>query len=85
MGCAYNTKKEIELIKSKDINLDFDTISHENQITIYNNISFIEKKNDLKGKEVSNNNIINETTVSGPIIRLLKREVNNYNKRKIKQ
>jgi 2-polyprenyl-3-methyl-5-hydroxy-6-metoxy-1,4-benzoquinol methylase len=52
MGCAYNTKKEIELIKSKDINLDFDTILHENQTTIYNNISLIEKKKDLKGKKV---------------------------------
>ncbi len=82
MGCAYNIKKEIDLIKSKEVNLDFDTTLHEKQTSIYNNVSLIEKKKASKGNEARNKNIINETIASGPIINLLKREVNNY-KRKI--
>ena len=83
MGCICNIKKENDLIKSREVNLDFETTLHENQATIYNNISLIEMKKGLKGNEASNNNVINETIASGPIIRLLKREVNKYNKKKI--
>ena len=83
MGCACIIKKESDLVKSRDVNLDFDTTLHENQATICNNTSLIEMKKDLKGNEVTTNNVINETITSGPIIRLLKREVNKYNKNKI--
>ena len=83
MGCVCNIKKEAALIKSRDVNLDFDTTLHENQATIYNNASFIETRKDLKSNEVVNNKVINETIASGPIISLLKREVNNYNKKKM--
>ena len=82
MGCVCNIKKEAALIKSRDVNLDFDTTLHENQATIYNNASFIEMRKGLKSNEVVNNKVINETIASGPIISLLKREVNNYNKKK---
>ena len=84
MGCAYIVKKEIDLIKSKEVHLDFDTTLNENQATIYNNVSLKERKKCSKGNEVINNNI-NETIASGPIITLLKREVNNHYKKKINQ
>ena len=92
MGSACLAKNEP--IKSKDVDLttlitkpNLREINSSNNLSIFNyqnttsnNLLFVNNYLDIKKPEVKSQNNENEINFSGPIIRLLKREVDNYKK-----
>ena len=92
MGSACLAKNEP--IKSKDVDLttlitkpNLREINSKNNLSIFNyqnttsnNLLFVNNYLDIKKPEVKSQNNENEINFSGPIIRLLKREVDNYKK-----
>ena len=92
MGSACLAKNE--RIKSKDVDLttlitkpNLREINSSNNLSIFNyqnttsnNLLFVNNYLDIKKPEDKKQNNENEINFSGPIIRLLKREVDNYKK-----
>lgn len=90
MGCACITNKP--QVKSKELDLSLTTekpFNSSNNLTIVNfqnsnssNLPAVRALKEKKGQEIKNQKNINEPILGGPIISLLKREVENYKSRK---
>jgi len=79
-------------VKSKELDLSLTTekpFNSSNNLTIFNfqnsnsnNLPAVRALKEKKGQEIKNQKNINEPILGGPIISLLKREVENYKSRK---